>query len=143
MDGNGNGDFGDRIDRGFGVECFCIIQAEARRSLSFFPAYSASLRAKNFYNTMKRFLAFVSISFSLIASAQQYSNPILSGFYPDPSICRVGTDYYLVNSSFAYYPGLPIFHSKDLVSWTQIGSAMNRPEQLELMAEKYSVADID
>jgi xylan 1,4-beta-xylosidase len=87
---------------------------------------------------MKRFLAFVSISFSLIASAQQYSNPILSGFYPDPSICRVGTDYYLVNSSFAYYPGLPIFHSKDLVSWTQIGSAMNRPEQLELIGARVS-----
>ena len=64
--------------------------------------------------------------------AQQYSNPILSGFYPDPSICRVGNDYYLVNSSFAYYPGLPIFHSKDLVSWKQIGHAMDRPEQLNL-----------
>jgi xylan 1,4-beta-xylosidase len=87
---------------------------------------------------MKRFLVFISLSFSLIAGAQQYSNPILSGFYPDPSICRVGTDYYLVNSSFAYYPGLPIFHSKDLVSWTQIGNAMKTPEQLELIGARVS-----
>lgn len=62
-----------------------------------------------------------------------YTNPILAGFYPDPSICRVGNDYYLVNSSFVYYPGLPIFHSTDLVSWKQIGYAMDRPEQLQLL----------
>ena len=67
------------------------------------------------------------------AQTKQYTNPILAGFYPDPSICKVGNDYYLVNSSFAYYPGLPVFHSKDLVSWQQIGSAMNKPEQLDLM----------
>jgi xylan 1,4-beta-xylosidase len=60
------------------------------------------------------------------------TNPILAGFYPDPSICRVGNDYYLVNSSFAYYPGLPLFHSTDLVNWKQIGFAMDRPEQLDL-----------
>ena len=58
-------------------------------------------------------------------------NPILPGFYPDPSICRVGDDFYLVNSSFAYFPGLPIFHSKDLVNWTQIGNAINRESQLD------------
>ena len=45
-----------------------------------------------------------------------YHNPLLPGFYPDPSICRVGDDYYMVTSSFVYYPGLPIFHSKDLGS---------------------------
>ena len=60
----------------------------------------------------------------------QFSNPILTGFYPDPSICKVGEDYYLVNSTFAYYPGLPIFHSKDLVNWKQIGNAIDRPGQL-------------
>lgn len=65
--------------------------------------------------------------------AETYTNPILAGFYPDPSICRAGDDYYIVNSSFAYYPGLPIFHSKDLVSWKQIGHAMDRPEQLPLI----------
>jgi xylan 1,4-beta-xylosidase len=69
-----------------------------------------------------------------VNSAQQlqYTNPILAGFYPDPSICRVNDDYYLVNSSFAYFPGLPIFHSKDLVNWRLIGHAMNRNEQLDL-----------
>ncbi len=64
--------------------------------------------------------------------AQSFTNPILSGFYPDPSICRVDNDYYIVNSSFAYYPGLPIFHSTDLLNWQQIGFALNRPEQLNL-----------
>lgn len=59
-----------------------------------------------------------------------YQNPILAGFYPDPSICQVGDDYYLINSTFAYYPGLPIFHSKDLVNWEQIGHIIDRPEQL-------------
>ena len=49
-------------------------------------------------------------------------NPILSGFYPDPSICRVGEDYYLVTSSFVYAPGVPIFHSRDLAHWEQIGN---------------------
>ncbi len=58
-------------------------------------------------------------------------NPILPGFYPDPSICRVGDDFYLVNSSFAYFPGLPVFHSKDLVNWTQIANAINRENQLD------------
>ena len=60
-----------------------------------------------------------------------YTNPIIAGFNPDPSICRVGDDYYLVNSSFSYYPGIPIMHSRDLVHWTQIGSAIDRPEQID------------
>lgn len=60
----------------------------------------------------------------------EYHNPILAGFYPDPSLCRVGDDYYLVNSTFAYFPGLPIFHSKDLVNWRFIGHAIDRPDQL-------------
>jgi alpha-N-arabinofuranosidase len=61
-----------------------------------------------------------------------FRNPILSGCYPDPSICRVGDDFYLVNSTFAYFPGLPIFHSRDLVHWRQIGHAFDRPSQLDL-----------
>ncbi len=61
-----------------------------------------------------------------------FTNPILAGFYPDPSICRVGSDYYLVTSSFSYFPGIPIFHSKDLANWKQIGHIMDRPEQLDL-----------
>ena len=59
-------------------------------------------------------------------------NPILPGFCPDPSICRVGEDYYIVNSSFAYFPGVPIFHSKDLATWKQIGNVLDRPSQLPL-----------
>ncbi|KAA9089681.1 glycoside hydrolase family 43 protein [Microbacterium radiodurans] len=51
--------------------------------------------------------------------------PVVAGFHPDPSICRVGDDYYLVHSSFEYQPGLPIWHSTDLVSWTQIGNALD------------------
>ena len=59
-------------------------------------------------------------------------NPLLSGFYPDPSICRVGDDFYMVTSSFSYYPGVPIFHSRDLAHWEQIGHVLDRPEQLPL-----------
>jgi len=60
------------------------------------------------------------------------NNPIMPGFYPDPSICAVGEDYYLVNSSFAYFPGLPIMHSKDLVHFEQIGNVLDRASQLPL-----------
>lgn len=63
---------------------------------------------------------------------QYVKNPIMPGFYPDPSICAVGEDYYLVNSTFAYFPGLPVLHSKDLVHWEQIGNVMDRASQLPL-----------
>lgn len=65
-------------------------------------------------------------------------NPIMPGFYPDPSICAVGGDYYLINSTFAYFPGLPILHSRDLVHWEQIGNAMHRQEQLPLQGAGHS-----
>lgn len=70
--------------------------------------------------------------------ADKFNNPILSGFYPDPSICRVGEDFYLVTSSFAYFPGVPIFHSKDLVNWEQIGHVLDRPSQLILDNQEQS-----
>jgi alpha-N-arabinofuranosidase len=60
-----------------------------------------------------------------------YRNPILAGYYPDPSICRVGDDYYLINSSFAHFPGIPIHHSRDLVNWEEIGHVIDRPTQLK------------
>lgn len=66
------------------------------------------------------------------------SNPILSGFYPVPSICRVGEDFYLVNSSFAYFPGVPIWHSKNLADWIQIGNVLDRISQLPLEDSKHS-----
>lgn len=65
-------------------------------------------------------------------------NPVLSGFYPDPSICAVGKDFYLVNSTFAYFPGLPVFHSTDLAHWEQIGNALDRPDQLCLEGCRHS-----
>jgi alpha-N-arabinofuranosidase len=61
-----------------------------------------------------------------------YTNPVISGFYPDPSICRVDDDYYLVTSTFEYFPGVPIFHSKDLVNWRQIGHVLTSADQLPL-----------
>lgn len=65
-------------------------------------------------------------------NADEFYNPILQGCYPDPSITRKGDDYYLVCSSFAMVPGVPIFHSKDLVNWKQIGHVLDRPSQLKV-----------
>src|SRR5690606_37833844 len=64
--------------------------------------------------------------------AGEFYNPILQGTYPDPSITRKGDDYYLVVSSFSMFPGVPIFHSKDLVNWTQIGHVLDRKSQLKV-----------
>lgn len=58
-------------------------------------------------------------------------NPILSGFYPDPSVCAANGTFYLVNSTFSYFPGLPIFKSTDCVHWEQIGNIIDRKEQLD------------
>ncbi len=65
----------------------------------------------------------------------EYFNPILSGFYPDPSICRKGDTYYLVNSSFSFFPAVPIFESKDLVNWNQIGHVLDRESQVPLLGK--------
>lgn len=62
----------------------------------------------------------------------RYQNPVIRGMYPDPSICRKGEDYYLVCSSFEYFPGIPVFHSKDLVNWEQTGNCITSKEQLSL-----------
>ncbi len=62
----------------------------------------------------------------------EFYNPILQGCYPDPAITRKGNDYYLVNSSFAMFPGVPIFHSNDLVNWTQVGHVLDRTSQLKV-----------
>ncbi|TIC85476.1 glycoside hydrolase family 43 protein [Nocardioides sp. GY 10127] len=59
-------------------------------------------------------------------------NPLLPGFNPDPSICRVGDDYYLCTSTFEYLPGLPVYHSTDMVTWTQIGNVATRTGQLDV-----------
>jgi xylan 1,4-beta-xylosidase len=67
-----------------------------------------------------------------------YTNPVIPGFHPDPSVCRVGADYYLVTSSFEYYPGVPIFHSRDLFNWRPIGHCLTRESQLPLHGARSS-----
>jgi len=59
-----------------------------------------------------------------------YQNPIIPGFHSDPSVCRVGDDYYLITSTFEYFPGVPVFHSKDLVNWEKIGYCLDHKEQI-------------
>lgn len=67
-----------------------------------------------------------------------YSNPVLAGFYPDPSITRAGYDFYLICSSFEYFPGVPIFRSRDLIHWEQIGHVLDRMSQLDLSQRQSS-----
>ncbi len=62
----------------------------------------------------------------------KYRNPVVSGFYPDPSVIRVGEDYYLVASSFEFFPGVPVLHSRDMVHWRTIGHCLTRKSQLDL-----------
>ena len=78
------------------------------------------------------------IALSPLAQAQKVTlnNPILTGFYPDPSIVKVGADYYSVHSTFSYFPGLPIMHSRDLKNWKQIGNVISRPSQMDFMGER-------
>ncbi len=63
--------------------------------------------------------------------AQKPHNPVIPGFNPDPSVCRVGDDYYLVTSTFEYFPGVPVYHSKDLINWTLIGHAVHDVTQID------------
>jgi xylan 1,4-beta-xylosidase len=83
---------------------------------------------------LKTFILAILVCVTSLTSFAQttYKNPVIAGFYSDPSICRVGNDYYMVHSSMGYFPGLPIFHSKNLVNWQQIGYALTRKEQLPL-----------
>jgi len=62
----------------------------------------------------------------------KYRNPILPGFHPDPSICRVGDDFYLITSTFEFFPGVPIYHSKNLVNWQLIGYCLAEESRLSL-----------
>lgn len=73
-----------------------------------------------------------------IDKSHQYLNPILAGYYPDPSVCRVGDTYYLVNSSFSFFPGVPLSTSKDLVNWTYAGHVLNRESQVPLHQQRIS-----
>lgn len=69
----------------------------------------------------------------------QLHNPIIPGFNPDPSCVAVGEDYYIVNSSFHYFPGVPVYHSRDLQNWEQIGNVLDRPSQLPLQGANASL----
>lgn len=78
---------------------------------------------------------FITATLALLASvtsAQGFQNPVLAGFHADPSVCRAGDDFYLVNSTFQYFPGVPVFHSKDLIHWEQVGNCLTRPSQVDL-----------
>lgn len=66
------------------------------------------------------------------SSQRTFRNPVIPGFHPDPSVCRVGKSFYLAASSFEYFPGVPLFHSTDLVHWKKIGHALTRESQLRL-----------
>lgn len=83
-------------------------------------------------------IAFCAMTLSLEAAERYYTNPIVPGFNPDPSICRVGDDFYMATSTFEYFPGVPIYHSKDLVNWEIVGHALHRPSQLDLDNAKCS-----
>lgn len=68
----------------------------------------------------------------LTSKSKAHALPVIPGYHPDPSVCRLGNDYYLVNSSFQYFPGVPIFKSSDMRHWTQIGNVLDRESQLPL-----------
>ena len=70
-------------------------------------------------------------NFEMKSQNATFTNPILQGGYPDPSICKVDDTFYIVNSSFEYFPGLPIHKSKDLINWELIGYGLHRKEQCE------------
>ena len=67
-----------------------------------------------------------------MSELRTYHNPVQRGFFPDPSVIRVGDDYYMVNSSFQYFPAIPISHSRDMVHWHIIGHAITNPEWLDI-----------
>ena len=67
--------------------------------------------------------------------SDEFYTPVLQGCYPDPAITKKGDDYYMVCSSFAMFPGVPIFHSKDLVNWTDLGGVLNDVTQLVRMTQ--------
>lgn len=68
----------------------------------------------------------------------KFKNPVLTGFSPDPTSCVVGEDFYLATSTFSYFPGVPIYHSRDLVNWTQIGNILDRESQVNLNGVTHS-----
>ncbi|MCF0208530.1 MAG: family 43 glycosylhydrolase, partial [Bacteroidaceae bacterium] len=84
---------------------------------------------------MKKLALSISLLIVSVCSFAQnfgFKNPVLPGMHADPTVCRYGEDYYLVNSTFQYFPGVPVFHSKDLVNWEQIGHCITRRSQADI-----------
>ncbi|PQA89510.1 glycoside hydrolase family 43 protein [Hyphococcus luteus] len=96
-------------------------------------ACQPSVRTEETEAAAARFEAFYyeGADYSDALAPDEYRNPILSGFYPDPSIAKAGDEYYLVNSTFSWFPGIPVFKSRDLVNWTQIGNVIDRAGMLD------------
>lgn len=95
------------------------------------PAQTAQYKYFKYAGNDKRFDKRVEVG-------RQYLNPIIAGFAPDPSICRKGDTYYLVNSSFSFFPGVPIYTSKNLTDWSQLGYVLDRESQLPLAGQNVS-----
>lgn len=128
---------------------FCIVTATFYAAEVFEPGanprivHSTMLMSLLLFRLMTRSIKFHLVLLAVImtlatataaeeTASRTFTNPILPGFYADPSICRVGDDYFLVTSTFEYFPGVPIFQSKDLVNWKQIGHVLTRKSQLNL-----------
>ncbi|MEN0036588.1 MAG: glycoside hydrolase family 43 protein [Cellvibrio sp.] len=113
-----------------------------KRTLRLLFTSSLLLVANNSFSNSVNFYQFTyegkDSVFAHKPAAGQFQNPIIAGFYPDPSITRAGDDYYLVTSSFSYSPGVPIFHSKDLVNWKSLGHVLVTPKQLPLYKQQTS-----
>ena len=86
------------------------------------------------FKKMKRIYIFIFLLLlpCICCLSQGFTNPVLPGFHADPSVCRVGDDFYLVNSTFQYFPSVPVYHSKDLIHWQQIGACLTRLSQVNL-----------
>lgn len=100
-------------------------QAEPQSSVAMFDSFDY-IGSDEYYKT------------NPLPDKSSYYNPILAGWYSDPSICTNGEgDYFLVTSTFTYFPGVPIFHSRDLVNWNQVGHVLTRPSQLVNMEKQH------
>lgn len=103
----------------------CASKVEAQSSVAMFDSFSYS-GDDSFYTS------------NPLPDESSYYNPILAGWYSDPSICTNGEgDYFLVTSTFTFFPGVPIFHSRDLVNWEQVGHVLTRPSQFVNMESQH------
>lgn len=111
-----------------GVWSLCFTSCTLIKKESDFPPVGKSVALFDYFNYKGEDDIYVS---NPLPGEDYFYNPILPGWYSDPSICTNGEgDYFLATSTFTYYPGVPLFHSKDLVNWKQVGSVLNRPSQL-------------